>query len=350
MDCKAPDCDHCRLERVHVLKRSGVLDSIIVPIETDLPNEGYIRAMKGFIDMNDKEIMIGCNEEMATHGEYFDRSCVLRAYMNAVVYSSSDEMDRHNDLGRLNSIISKNESSTAVKFSAKLCRANIFIHGGRISDANRFLDEIEAEFPDNGLVYLIKCGALCMKSVHDPQLYGTLCRCCALLPNLYEVHFQKALADFHREENDINLANKRLVTQLKDLISRFPKELTPRLVLASKYLDENQIAKAKELIKNADREFSDKKDLDCLRGRLNPMHPSSVEYLKHAVRVNTEDDAAHQALFNYYVSKSHEYAKALEVVNRAMTNCLEEEINAQMFQSRQTLLSKIVAQNFWDKL
>lgn len=350
MDCKKPDCAHCRSERLRMLTKSGILVSITIKFASDLPNKGYIRAMKGLIDMNDREIMIGCNEEMANRGEYFDQSCILRAYMNVVVYPSSSEIDRYRDLEQLNSIISRNESSMEVKFGAKLCRANIFIHGGRLSEANRFLDEVEADYPNNGLVYIIKCGALTMKSVGYPQLYDNLCRCCALLPNFFEVHFQKALAEFNLEQNDINLADKRLVTQLKELILKFPKELTPRLVLGSKYLDENQIGKAKELIKKADRDFPDKTNIDCLRGRLNPMHPASVEYLKHAIRVNTEDDAAHQCLFNYYVLKSHEYAKALEVANRAMTNCLEDDINAEMFRSRQTLLSKIVAQNFWDKL
>lgn len=353
LDYKEQDCDHCRLERLKVMKKSGILEPITVHFPSDHPNNGYARAMQGLNDLKDTEIMIGCEEEVSARGKFDAHSNILLAFMNAIVFPLTTLKTKLVDLEQMSSIVSRQDTPAEILFGAKLCIANIYNTVGKFEGANRILDSLETDYPDNGLIYLIKCGTLTSQSITFRELYDSLCRCCVLLPNFYEVHFQRVIADFQHDRGNIRLADSRIKKQLKVLIAQFPKELTPRLVLAHKYLVERQFRKAEKLIKGAEKDFTDPVELDklsCMRGRLNPMHPSSVEYFKCAIKINTEDGPAHQGLFNYYVLKSHEYAKALEVANRAMLHCLETSIYKEMFMSRQTLLTKIAAQNFWDQL
>lgn len=337
-------CNHCRRERIRDLKKSGILESIIIPFPSDLPNIGYARAMRGLVEMNDAEILKGCNEEASAIGEYFEQSCILRAYINTLVYPLTNETDRYIDAEQLSYIISNAQFSPDITFSAKLCRAQIHMKLCNFTEADRALDELESEYPDNGLIYIVRCGILTMHTIEYPKLFERLCRCCALLPDYCEAHFQKIMFEFR---DDVPL----LEVHLKHLIVKFPQELAPRKKLIHIYITQNEIKKAEILVNNVDRYIPDESNqLDYMRGHLEPMSLSSVESLKSAIRGHAMDGLAHQGLFNYYVFRSREYGKALEVANMAVTFNLEPGPRAEMFNARQALIAKIAEQNFWDKL
>lgn len=345
MNC-AERYDYGDRDRIVRLLKSTVLDSMIIPISSDSPNDGYVRAMRGLISHDSKEIFEGCKEEHLQQGQYYQQSCILSAYITTSVISIPSIVEKETPIAlkRLNEIICSKLTTPGIKQSARLCRANIYIKLSEFELADDDLNQLETVNFDIALLYVIKSGLLNEMPLTHPKLHESLYRCSLLMPRFYDAQLQMAIVESGHD--DI-----QLIEHLKVLLETFPDELTTYYRLSQKYIARNQMKEAEEILSDAERNFSRRSnELWCMRGSVDPMHPFSVEYFRQALKWNAGDEYAYQQLFHYYSLKSLEYAKALEVANRALTYSTRKEHIQLMFNYRQNLLSKIIEQDFWDKL
>lgn len=345
MNC-AERYDYGDRDRIVRLVKSTLLDSIIIPISCDSPNKGYVRAMRGLNSHNSNEVFDGCKEEQSQQGEYYQQSCILSAYIttSVILMPSIVEKETPFALKRLNEIICSKQTSPAIRQSAQLCRANIYIKLSEFELADEDLSQLETDKADIAQIYVIKSGLLNEMALTKPQLHEPLYRCCLLMPRFYDAHLQMAIVE--SSHDDI-----QFIEHLKVLMKTFPNELTTYRRLSQKYIALNQIKEAEDIFSVAERCFSRRSnELWCMRGSVDSMHPFSVEYFRQALKWNAGDEYAYKQLFDYYSMNSLEYAKALEVANRAMIYCTRKEHIQLMFNYRQNLLSKIIEQDFWDEL
>lgn len=302
--------------------------------------------------MDEKGIMSGCKEEIFKRGEYLAQSYILLGYMHTVVFPYTPTMDKHRDLEELEYIITNVNTSKEIKFSARLCRANVYNSMTFLWKASSVLNELETEYSDNGLIYVIKSGMLTYQTFHlIPDRYKSLCRCCDLLPNFYEAHYMKIDLEWKDNQGRNNLfADSQFESQLKELIVRFPKLLSPRLVLFAIYCSEERVTDASDLLMVVERDFPDEtKKLDRFRACLQPLSPTVVELFKNAINHKCDDHLAYLGLFLHFVYKG-QMANALEVANKALIECMDEQLNLNMFKSRQNILTEIIRQNLWNDL
>lgn len=81
--------------------------------------------------------------------------------------------------------------------------------------------------------------------------------------------------------------------------------------------------------------------------------PNADETLTNTIQgllINGMDTLAFRGLYRYYMEKTHEYGKALEVINHALSVCNEEDRLMEMFDKRHELLMNIIEENFWQRL
>lgn len=336
-------CDHCMKRQMTFVNDCGIFDPICVPIPENGPPTGYIQAMMGVKELNVDKIMTGCKDEEASKGPYLAQSYIIRAYINSMVIASPSNftLECSNDMRRLHGIILDEKTPENIKFHARLCHANVNFRRLKFEDANRDLELLEKKYPNNALLYVIKSGALLQLPFSHNEFFEPLKRCCLLLPNVAELHFQKALA----------APPCRRVAQLNELIKQFPNELGPRLCLAGIYAKLNLTHKAKKILTKAEQDFPNcLEELSSVYGMLKPTHSSCVEYFKRALKYNKDDPASFKGLFDYFGSTTFEYAKAIEVATKALQSFLQAFDFQEMFESRHALLKRIVRQNYWNKL
>lgn len=308
--------------------------------------------MKGLSDMDENEIMSGCKEEIFKRGEYLAQSYILLGYMHTVVFSYTPTMDKHRDLEELEYIITNVNTSKEIKFSARLCRANVYDSMTFLWQASSILNELETEYPDNALIYVIKSGMLTSQTFDfSPDRYKSVCRCCDLLPSFYAAQYLKIDIEWKDNQGRNNLfANSQFESQLKEQVVRFPKLLSPRLILFALYCIEERVTNASDLLMLAERDFPDETEkLDRFRACLQPLSPTVVELYKNAINHKCDDHSAYLGLFMHFVYKE-QLANALEVANKALTECMDEELYLDMFKLRQETLTEIVRQNLWNDL
>lgn len=328
-----------------------MIDPISVQIPSNQPLTGYIRAMAGINEVNLDEIMTGCEEENTSKGKYLARSYILKAYMNSVVIQSPSylKQDWHQDMQRMNEIISAAKIAENIKHQAKLCRASLYNRRGQFQDANCDLKSLEKQYTNDGLFHVIKSGALFQFALSNRNFLEPLVKCSRLLPNVYEIQFQTIRAKTNYITNPVT-STAHMLASLEHLSKRFPTELAPRILSIALYI-ELDTSKATSILEQATKDFPDRFDeLISMYGLLNPNHPSCVTYFKRALRTNKEDLNSFQGLLDYFTSSTYEYAKAIEVSSAALLNFLQEDDFKSMFEHRQLLLKKIIRQNFWDKL
>lgn len=347
--------EYFKQRQLRLLKQSGILDSITVSFPGDLPPVGYVRAMKGLVDMNISEIILGCTEVVSKRDEYFAQACILLGFVDAVVLLFRPEIDAKVDLNRLSDLIFDTELPKPIELSTQLCYAQIHNQMGNFFVANRVLDKLATEYPNNGLIFVVKSGILTNdRDISMPDRCDSLRRCCALLPNFYEVHAEKALLEFPYnpiEQNKFTASlKKNHLKALKDLSSRFPRELEPRLKLAYIYLQE-QSGKAVNVLNALERDFPDELDgMSCLRGLMNIGQPIAVEYFNKAIKVDPDDYMAYHGLCAYYGTHTRQLDKAMEVATLGLGQCMDEDFNVRMFQLRQRHITIIDSQDFWDHI
>lgn len=354
MDAASLYCDHCLKQHMLFVKRCGVFDPISVPIPDQPENQpwtGYIRAMAGIKELNIPEIMAGCDEEIASNGEYLAQSYILKAYMNSVVIQSPTTLtdDLRHDMQHMNDIISDATLPEAVTHQAKLCRANLHNRKGEFAEANRDLQSLKEQYGNTGLFHVIKSSALFQYALKNEDFIDSLATCSEFLPNVYELQFQVVYAKSNSIVDQL-ASTTFMMCSLEELIKRFPLELTPRLLLIGFYI-ELDVNKASGLLEQARQDFPNRlEEMTSLYGLLKPKQPSCVDYFRRAIRAHKDDPNSFEGLLNYFGSTTYEYAKAVEVSTKALFNFLKEDDFKDMFEHRQQLLKRIIRQNFWDKL
>lgn len=351
MDAISLTCDDCLKQQIMVVKKCGIIDPISVPIPKNQPITGYFRAMKGFNELKLNDIMTGCEEEVSANGKYLAQSYILMAYMKVVVIASESAHPKEwlEDIQNMNDVISDTATPERLKFHAKLCRANLYNRSGLFDEAIQELKPLEDQYANNGLLHVIKCGALFQLAFKNKYFYQELKKCCQLLPNVYELQFQLLYAE-SKHLNDPDQSIALLTTGLDLLIKRFPKELAPRILKISLYTDMEK-NKALAILKKAKRDFPDRLDeMSSLNGLLNPTHSSCVKYFKQSLKFHKDDPNALNGLLDYFGSTTYEYAKAIEVSTKALFIFLQKDDFKDMFEYRINLLKKIIRQDFWDKL
>lgn len=349
MEANELQCDHCQENQVKFIKNCGILEPLTIPIPNNQPHVGYIKAMVGLKEKNVNKIMDGCKEEEAMKGSYLAESFILRAYMNTVAISSPTNLNREcpKDLRRMNELIWDTKTPDHIKFNALLCRANIYNRQQNFKDAESELNALEKKHKDNALVYIIKSGALMMFAHGKPEYLPILSKCCALLPNVFDLHMQLVLSEM--ASPSINLQSK--LNMLKQLMTRFPNELEPRICLAGIYAKLNDSAKATKILRKAEKDFPHRTgEMSSVNGMLRPTHSSCVAYFKRSLEINKDDPSSLKGLLDYYSSTTYEYGKAIEVCTRSLNSYLQANDFQEMFEQRHSLLKRIVRQDFWSRL
>lgn len=352
MEADELQCDHCQENQVRFVKNCGILDQITVPIPSNQPHVGYIKAMVGLKELKVEKIMAGCKEEESIKGKYLAESFILRAYMNTVAIQSPTNLNREypKDLRRMNELIWDEKTPENIKFNALLCRANMYNRQQKFKDAESELNALEEKNRNNPLVYIIKSGALMMLSQSKPEFLGALTKCCSLIPNVVELHMQLALAEMANPTN-LFLAMANPLSKLEELMTRFPNEMEPRLCLAATYARINQTQRATNILRKAEKDFPDRTaEMSSVKGMLTPKHSSCVEYFKRSLKLNKDDPGSLKGLLNYYNSTTYEYGKAIEVSTKALDSFMQVPDFQEMFEYRHALLKRIVQQDYWNRL
>lgn len=345
-------CDHCIQTQLKFIKKTGILDLISVPIPDNETHVGFVKAMVGLNELNIDKIIAGCKEEEAMKGNYLAQSYIVRAYMNTMAITSTSNLDREypKDLRRMNEIIWDEKTPENIKFNAILCRANMYNRKGDFKEAIAELKPLEKKYKNNPLVYIIKSGALMQLSQTKPEFLKALHKCCALLPNLFELHLQLSMVELSNPINKV-LGVSNPITMMQQLIDRFPNELEPRMSLAVIYAKLNETQKAKKILKKAEKELPHRiAEMSCVYGMLKPTHSSCVAYFKKSLEFNKDDPGSLKGLLDYFSLTTFEYAKAIEVATKSMYSFLQNFDFQTMFEYRQNLLRQIVRQDYWHRL
>lgn len=350
MEADELQCDHCQENQVKFVKNSGILDLLTVPIPSNQPHVGYIKAMVGLKELNVGKIMAGCKEEESMKGKYLSESFIVRAYMNTVAISLPSNLNREypKDLRRMNELIWDEKTPENIKFNALLCRANMYNRQQNFKDAESELNALDEKYRNNSLVYIIKSGALMMLAHGKPEFLGALAKCCSLIPNVFDLHMQLALAEMANPANRF-LGNP--LSKLEQLITRFPNEMEPRMCVATIYARLNETQKAKKILKKAEKDFPNRiAEMSSVNGMLKPTHSSCVAFFKKSLELNKDDPGSLKGLLAYFSSTTYEYGKAIEVSTKTMYSFLQVSDFQEMFEHRQALLKRIVQQDYWNRL
>lgn len=352
MEADELHCSHCMMSQIKFLKNCGILDLICVPIPKNQPHIGYIKAMVGMNQFDLDKIMAGCKEEEAMNGKYLAQSFIVRAYMNTVAVKSVSKFSREypKDLRRMNMLIWDEQTPEDIKFNALLCRANMYNRRGNFKDASTELKSLEEKCKNNTLVYIVKSGALMQLSQRYPEFSEALHKCCTLLPNVYELQMQQVMTEVATLKNPLLRIGAQL-TKFDQLINRFPNEIEPRMCLAGLYAKMNETQRAKKILMKSERDLPNhKNELNSVYGMLKPTHSSCVAYFKRSLSFKKDDPNALTGLYEYFYSTTFEYAKAIEVSNKALYTYQQAADFQKMFECRQALLIRIVQQDFWHRL
>lgn len=354
MNCAIRKCRHCILEGLGIFKDSTLFDQLITAIDESAPNIGYNRAIRGLNNFDFDELMAGCSEQLACTERTlnYHRCVIMRGFAICIVNPKREDinMDTIDIISQLIEIIENVPSTDNLTASALLCLAILYdLQVGKKERTDSLLNIVEEEQPDHLGVFVIRSGLLREpSSTPTPSEYRATVRCCQLKPTFVDVHFQKLQ---YEHKLKIIPSNSGYMRALQKLVDQFPNDMHPRIVLYNELLSIQQFDKARQLIDETLAKFPHKAPMMYTpRAMLKPMDPSSVDLLKKGIIANVNDTTAYMSLFEYYEKKTHEYAKALEVLNRAYLHCNGEHNLERVFVYRHKLLTRIIMQNAWHKL
>lgn len=209
------------------------------------------------------------------------------------------------------------------------------------------LKAVEERDPNNLGVFVVRSAMLKMSCVRPSKAqYKATLRCCELKPDFYEAHFQKFEYECGLE---IIPSSSGYVLGLEKLIEQFPMDSRPIVALRRKLQEMGRMDQAERLLENALTKFPEEEfyvELALSR----EMHPSTVDLLKKAIAPKSSGNGPYITLFAYYVKKTREYGKALEVINRAYLYCTYQQFLEDIYIKRRNLLNQIIQQDFWNKL
>lgn len=99
--------------------------------------------------------------------------------------------------------------------------------------------------------------------------------------------------------------------------------------------------------------FSKREKMDdtwWAEGLIYEGHPSSVEMFKKYIVFKPHECAPYFELISYFDENTHEYGKALEVMNKCLDSICDLKQYVRVLKLRQNLLARIVGENYWVKL
>lgn len=201
--------------------------------------------------------------------------------------------------------------------------ANMNNRRGNFKDANTELKSMEEKCKNNPLVYIVKSGALMQLSQSRPEFLEALYKCCTLLPNVYKLQMQQVMAEVTTLKNPLLRIGAQL-SKFDQLINRFPNEIEPRMCLAGIYAKMNETQRAKQILKNSERDLPNhKNELNSVYGMLKPTHSSCVAYFKRylsfkAIEVSTKALYTYQQAADF--QKMFERRQAYELFNQIFGN------------------------------
>lgn len=321
--------------------------------------------MKGLQDLNMAEIQAGCAEEIAANGRYWSESHLLKSYVG-MLYAYQCDGALHEGIKK---IMANRQAPDILKHNARLCFANTLTAGfvdeaicgyleigrekyGMAKDSFDYLEKVRF---DQRKIYVVKSGIL-VGLVHtgaykanfsvQNQCVSDLAKCCLLMPNFEEVHMQHYMATKHHL-----LVNAKL-KQLKEFCERFPNSVDFRCTYAILLSEHRQSETAKQEMLDLRQRAPECVNAETWRAEaithLN--EPASVDLFKQAISCKPYYGANYDDLYEYFELATHEYSKALEVLNKGLQNINDKRFFAVLFAARQKILSRIVKQNFWNKL
>lgn len=348
------------------LIKSTILDDILVPIGNKSTTKGYLRAMKGLKEFQLEEVRAGCREEISSKGQYLIEGRILLAYMDS--HSGISE----NDSKELHALMHNSKLTQKQTINVKLAIGNfsmdMFICQVQLQQyalakkTHRFMrnivDPLERFLKDKHKIYLIKGGVFHRDLYQnadiiskcsdwsDNQYLDDLRKCCDLMPSFYVPHLKLAMVEYTLNPNSAQNRNRLL-----RLREKFPNESLILTITIPLLYNKSQLKRAGQDLDEF-RRFNPKKIKETwyLEAVLSKWHPSSVKLIKRAIIYQPFVLGPYHLLFLHFQDTTHEYGKALEVLNECLDRIDNTNDFAKAFQMRQHLLSKIVVENYWDKL
>lgn len=347
MSCLERKPSHYDVEHLKLLKKSTLLDDLMVALLPNMPDTGYFLAIRGVHELSISDILAGCEEELMDDGIFSVQAAILRGFVNGI---SSDTLDWMRDICQMR-IILQNKPHTPhhLKFYAELCLS--YVQNTKGSFDRSIWDHFDVKYPNKlAHIYLIKSNCFGQMG-HEKECHPALKRCCELMPDFYYPHLKKAFFEWEMDKEDANCARERLIAQLKHLVERFPMEVHTRSALCQQLIYDGRYDEAIVLLNETQRLLPNQiNDTWLHQAMLCDDALLAVTYFKRAIEFNIMESMAYIELYKYYESQSHEYAKAVEVLNRGLNECRDPNCWRDMFVKRQQLLARIERQNFWDQL
>lgn len=348
------------------IKKSGILDDIIVPIGNCSTQKGYFRAMMGYNELNIDELEAGCIEEIAQKGKYLIESQILMAYMHTSC--TSLHLVCLKDVDILRGIANSRETPVKLYNSVQLCLANTLMESHRHSLKNAYENEPRAprqnffkqainelnkieKFCAREKIFIIKSGVLIDGIIHKPndEFIRNLKVVCKLMPDFCYAHWQLFYAELKSEGSLVRAAE--LMDRQERLFHRFPHSIELRGNYVVRIFALGNGDKALQELNNMRRDNPDRiDDTWWMQARINQGKPISVMCLKRAINNTPSQMEFYEQLVEYLESTTHEYGKALEVMTMALDKVDSLGFYGDFFEWRQKLLLRIESQNFWDQL
>lgn len=351
---------------VRRIKKSRILDDIIMPIGNRSTEKGYMRAMMGYNELNIAELEAGCIEEITQKGEHLIESQILMAYLHTACTILHPACLKDVDI--LRGIATSKDTPAKLYNSVQLCLANTLMESHRHSLKNpppsyagtsrqnffkqavNELNKIE-KFCAREKIFIIKSGVLIDGILYKPndEFIRNLKVVCKLMPDFCYAHWQLFYAEL--KSKGVLARCDELMRRQEKLFRRFPHSIELRGNYVIKLFAIGQGDKALQELNNMRRDNPDRiDDTWWIQGRINMGKPISVLCLKRAIMHTPSQMEFYEQLVEYFESTTHEYGKALEVINMALDKVDSVGFYGTFFELRQKLLLRIESQNFWDKL
>lgn len=347
------------------LRLSTILDDILKPVSNNSTEKGYYRAIKGLMESNESEVLAGCAEEMSEKGQYRIECQMIFVYVSNLYTINRDTFEYIMDLIEDRNLplkLIKNAWLCFAYFSMAMCINYIFTGVADKAEDNyknafKILSDMEEHNAfEKHKIYVIKSGVLqgftstnahkSLSCCAAAQIRHSLEICCKLMPNFYHAHKQC----YYEENHSVwpCMSHKKL----KQLCDRFPHGIAIRSTyIIELALEYDQLDEAKRELIALRAANPDRIDETWwVEGVLNDGKPESVNIFKRAIAAQPFDGMGYVKLADYFESVTHEYAKALEVLNKGLKDNYNRGKFREMFKARQDLLTKIAAENHWEKL
>lgn len=311
-------------------------------------------------------IVPACEVEIKLNGEYVNESCLLRAQMHHLLlpFESATERTLSNDFDDLKRILKAMPShNDDFIFEIKLlmCRIHFKLeeYTKKSTKFNAYaIFASESILERKGIAHFWQGYDMCSTLQSCDILKGMelLRRSLDVMgPLFYVGHFYLNIFDLTSKRFDYSSQPSVTSNPVDEYISRlgkihlfFPNEIAPVKLLINYYI-QNKAYKVAAIYVQTIAKLSQQTADDA-----NTTNQSELEliidYLKSVIRDDPEEYVAYDALIVIYSEQTHEYAKCLETLTKALTEIRDQRLYRQLFQRRQKLLNSIVAANFWSEM